>query len=145
MMEGFVKQVIQPANVFDPDAVFGGKAYRQAIRVGDTLYIAGQAAIDVDGQIVGKGDVEAQAVKVMENLVACLDAAGATVNDIVKVTTFYLDRDHRATIANVRSRFLGNAEFVHTGLIIDGLADRELLLEIEAVAVIGSGTAEARG
>jgi enamine deaminase RidA (YjgF/YER057c/UK114 family) len=139
-----MKQVIQPEDVFDPDAVFGGKAYRQAIRVGDTVYIAGQAAIDVDGKVVGKGDVEAQTVQVMENLVACLDAAGATVNDIVKLTTFYLDRDHRATIANVRSRFLGQAEFVHTGLIIDGLADPELLLEIEAVAVIGSGTPDPR-
>ena len=139
-----MKRVIQPTDVFDPDAVFGGKAYRQAIQVGDTLYIAGQAAIDVDGQIVGKGDVEAQAVKVMENLVACLSVAGATVNDIVKVTTFYLDREHRATIANVRSRFLGEAEFVHTGLIIDGLADPELLLEIEAVAVVGSGVPSTR-
>src|SRR5688572_6387313 len=101
-----MKEIIQPANVFDPDAVFGGKAYRQAIRVGDTLYIAGQAAIDVDGQLVGRGDVQAQAVKVMENLMACLDAAGATANDIVKVTTFYLDREHRGTIAEVRSRFL---------------------------------------
>jgi enamine deaminase RidA (YjgF/YER057c/UK114 family) len=143
-MESVMKQVIQPEDVFDPDAVFGGKAYRQAIRVGDTVYIAGQAAIDVDGKVVGKGDVEAQTVQVMENLVACLDAAGATVNDIVKLTTFYLDRDHRATIANVRSRFLGQAEFVHTGLIIDGLADPELLLEIEAVAVIGSGTPDPR-
>jgi 2-iminobutanoate/2-iminopropanoate deaminase len=134
-----MKEIIQPTGVFDPDAVFTGKSYRQAIRVGDTLYIAGQAAIDVDGNLVGKGDVEAQAVKVMENLVACLDAAGATVNDIVKVTTFYLDREHRATIADVRRRFLGEAEFVHTGLIIDGLADPELLLEIEAIAVIGAG------
>lgn len=134
-----MKHIIQPSTVFDADAVFGGKAYRQAIRVGDTLYIAGQAAIDVDGNIVGKGDVEAQAVQVMENLMACLDAAGATANDIVKVTTFYLNRDDRSAIAAVRRRYLGNAEFVHTGLIIDGLADPELLLEIEAIAVIGSG------
>ena len=135
-----MKQVFQPENVFDPDAVFGGKSYRQAIRAGDTLYIAGQAAIDTDGQIVGVGDVEAQAVKVMENLMACLAAAGATADDIVKVTTFYLRREDRATIAAVRRRFLGDAEFVHTGLIIDGLADPELLLEIEAIAVIGAGT-----
>lgn len=134
-----MKQIIQPANVFDPDQVFGGKSYRQAILVNDTLYIAGQAAIDANGQLVGKGDVAAQAVQVMENLMACLSAAGATADDIVKVTTFYLDRDHRATIADVRRRYLGEAEFVHTGLIIDGLADPELLLEIEAVAVLGAG------
>ena len=135
-----MKQIIQPDGIFDPDAVFGGKAYRQAILVGNTLYIAGQAAIDTDGQVVGKGDVEAQAVMVMENLMACLEAAGATANDVVKVTTFYLKREDRATIADVRRRYLGEADFVHTGLIIDGLADPELLLEIEAIAVIGAGT-----
>lgn len=134
-----MKQIIQPEGVFDPDAVFGGKAYRQAIRVGDTLYIAGQAAIDSDGQIVGKGDVRAQAVKVMENLMACLDGAGATADDVVKVTTYYLNREDRAAIAEVRRQYLGESEFVHTGLIIDGLADPELLLEIEAIAVVGAG------
>ena len=131
-----MKQIIQPEGVFDPDAVFGERSYRQAIRVGNTVYIAGQAAIDVDGHVVGRDDVKAQAVKVMENLVACLDAAGATVDDIVKVTTYYVNRDHRATIAEVRRRFLGSAQYVHTGLIIDGLADPDLLLEIEAIAVI---------
>jgi len=131
-----VKQIIQPDNVFDPDAVFGERSYRQAIRTGNTIYIAGQAAIDVDGQLVGRGDVEVQAVKVMENLVACLTAAGATVDDVVKVTTYYMDRVHRGTIAEVRRRFMGNAQYVHTGLIIDGLADPDLLLEIEAIAVV---------
>lgn len=140
-----MKRVIQPDGVFDPDAVFGGKSYRQAIQVGDTLYIAGQAAIDTDGQVVGKGDVAVQAVKVMENLMACLAAAGATADDVVKVTTFYMNREHRAVIADVRRRYLGDAEFVHTGLIIDGLADPELLLEIEAIAVLGAGTIDNRG
>lgn len=134
-----MKRAFQPENVFDPHSVFGAGSYRQAVLVGDTLYIAGQAAIDLEGNVVGLGDVEAQTVAVCENLLACLRVAGATVHDLVKVTTFYVDRDHRATIAAVRRRYLGDAEFVHTGLIITGLADPDLLLEIEAVAVIGSG------
>ena len=134
-----MKTVIQPATVFDPDTVFGARSYRQGILVGDTLYIAGQAAINRDGQLVGRGDVEAQAVMVMENLMACLDAAGASADDLVKVTTYYLNRDDRGTIADVRRRYLGDAAFVHTGIIIEGLADPDLLLEIEAIAVIGSG------
>lgn len=134
-----MKTVIQPDTVFDPNAVFGEKSYRQAILVGNTLYIAGQAAIDLEGNVIGKGDVEAQAVAVMESLMACLAAAGASATDIVKVTTFYTDRSQRATIAEVRRRYLGNADFVHTGLIISGLADPDLLLEIEAVAVLGAG------
>jgi enamine deaminase RidA (YjgF/YER057c/UK114 family) len=133
-----MKRILQPESVFDPDEVFGPGAYRQAIRVGDTVYVAGQAAIDTDGKVVGVGDVEAQTIKVMENLMACLEAAGATADDVVKVTTYYLDRNHRSTIAAVRRRFLGDAQFVHTGLIIDGLADPELLLEIEAIAVVGT-------
>lgn len=137
-----MKRSIQPAGVFDPHVVFGPGSYRQAVLVGDTLYIAGQAAIAPDGTVIGKGDVEAQAVAVMENLMACLAAAGATADDLVKVTTYYLDRCHRATIAEVRRRYLGHAEFVHTGLIIDGLADPDLLLEIEAIAVLGAGGKE---
>lgn len=134
-----MKRSFQPEGVFDPHTVFGPGSYRQAVLAGDTLYIAGQAAIAPDGTLIGKGDVEAQAVAVMENLMACLASAGATADDLVKVTTFYIDREHRRTIADVRGRYLGAVEFVHTGLIIDGLADPDLLLEIEAIAVLDSG------
>jgi 2-iminobutanoate/2-iminopropanoate deaminase len=123
------KRVIQPADVFDPHTVFGPGSYRQVVVAGDTVYVAGQAAIAPDGSIIGRGDVEAQAVAVMENLMACLRDAGASVHDLVKVTTYYVDRSHRTTIAEVRRRYIGEAEFVHTGLIIDGLADPNLLLE----------------
>jgi enamine deaminase RidA (YjgF/YER057c/UK114 family) len=135
-----MKQVIQPADVFDPHAVFGSGAYRQAIRVGDTVYIAGQAAIDVDGSVIGRGDVAAQADAVVRFLVACLRDAGASPHDLVKVTTYYLDRADRGTIAEARRRYLGDVDYVHTGIIIDGLADPDLLLEIEAIAVVGAGS-----
>jgi len=130
------KQIIQPDDVFDPHTVFGAGSYRQAIRVGDTIYIAGQAAIDLDGNIVGRGDIAVQANAVMANLMACLRDGGATPDDVVKVTTYYVDRAHRSVIAEARHRHLGDAAFVHTGLIIDGLADPDLLLEIEAIAVV---------
>jgi enamine deaminase RidA (YjgF/YER057c/UK114 family) len=136
-----VKQVYQPTDVFDPHTVFGSGSYRQVVRVGTTVYIAGQAAIDLEGNVIGRGDIEAQSVAVCENLLACLRDAGATVQDLVKVTTYYTDREQRATIGAVRRRYLGEAEFVHTGLIITGLADPDLLLEIEAIAEIGSGAA----
>jgi 2-iminobutanoate/2-iminopropanoate deaminase len=77
-----MKRSFQPDGVFDPNAVFGPSSYRQAILAGDTLYIAGQAAIAPDGTIIGKGDIEAQAVAVMENLMACLAVAGATADDL---------------------------------------------------------------
>jgi enamine deaminase RidA (YjgF/YER057c/UK114 family) len=134
-----MKQVVQPTEVFDPHAVFGPGSYRQAIRVADTVYISGQAAIDVDGSIIGRGDVGAQAEAVLRFLVACLRDAGATTHDLVKVTTYYLDRAHRGAIADARRRHLGGVDYVHTGVIIDGLADPDLLLEIEAIAVVGAG------
>jgi 2-iminobutanoate/2-iminopropanoate deaminase len=134
-----MKQIIQPDGVFDPHDVFGPGSYRQAIRVENTVYIAGQAAIDLDGSVIGHGDIAAQADAVMTNLMACLHESGATPQDVVKITTYYIDRGHRAAIAAARRRHFGDAEFVHTGLIIDGLADPDLLLEIEAIAVIGAG------
>lgn len=140
MSEQSRKQVIQPTDVFNPHAVFGPGAYRQAIRVESTIFFAGQAAIGTDGTVIGVGDVTAQTVAVMDNLMACLRDAGASANDIVKVTTFYLNRDHLSEIAAVRSRYLAGIDYVHTGVIIAGLADPDLVLEIEAVAVIGSGS-----
>ena len=99
------KQIIQPADVFDPDVAFGPGSYRQAVRIGDTVYIAGQAAIDLEGDVIGRGDIAAQAEAVMQNLMACLRDAGATVDDVVKVTTLLhgprASRGHRGSQTQV--------------------------------------------
>src|SRR5262249_17999132 len=74
---------------------------------GRTIYISGQIAFDKEGKVVGAGDFRAQAVRVFENLRAALAAAGATYDDVVKVTTFVTDMKHAPILREVRANYFG--------------------------------------
>lgn len=102
------------------------------------VHISGQIAIDVDGKVVGKGDLAAQTEQVMENLKTALTAAGATFDDVVKITTFIVDYvpEHRAVVGEVRGRYLSAENPPASTLVgISALAGPDWLIEIEATAV----------
>src|ERR1700739_3197340 len=84
--------------------------YTHVVQVhgGRTVYIAGQVALDKSGNVVGKGDFSAQATQVFENLRAALAAAGATFDNVVKVTTFVTDMSYIAALRTIRSKYYGN-------------------------------------
>jgi 2-iminobutanoate/2-iminopropanoate deaminase len=107
-----------------------------AVRVGKLLFISGQVAYGADGEIVGVGDPEAQAVQVLENLGANLRAAGGSFADVTKVTVFLTDMGHRAAIARVRERYFGGSNPASTLVQVSALVHPDLLLEIEAIAVL---------
>jgi 2-iminobutanoate/2-iminopropanoate deaminase len=111
--------------------------YSHAAKAGDLIFVAGQVANDINGNLVGKGDIEAQAVQVFDNLKAVLASAGATLNDVVKLTTYTTSVAYRAKIAEVRARYFGGYFPPNTFLVVASLATPEYLLEIEAVAVRG--------
>lgn len=75
----------------------------------------------------------------MENLQACLGAAGATLRDVVKITNYVLDAREYPKIAPVRAEFLKEPFPASTMVEIKGLIFPGLLIEIEAIAVIGAG------
>jgi enamine deaminase RidA (YjgF/YER057c/UK114 family) len=111
-----------------------------AARGAETLYIAGQVAMDAGGKTVGVGNLAAQTEQVMQNLQTALHAAGATFRDVVKITTFVVGYapEQRATIAAVRSKYLPEGTPPASTLVgVAALAAPEWLIEIEAVAVIG--------
>ena len=109
--------------------------YSHAARAAGTLlFVAGQIAQDPDGNIVGRGDIEAQAVQVFENLQAVLKAGGASLNDVVKLTTYTTNVAHRAKIAEVRARYFTSYFPPNTFLVVASLATPDYLLEIEAIA-----------
>ena len=114
--------------------------YSQVVRVetGDTawLYIAGQVAVDAQGQTVGAGDVAAQTAQIFENLRALLAANGATFADLVKTNTYILDMAHRAAIAEVRNRYFAADPPTSTLVAVSQLAHPDWLIEIEAVAAV---------
>lgn len=118
-------------------------AYSQAIRTapGELLFIAGQVAVDLEGDPVGIGDVAAQTKQVFENLGGVLEGVGANFSNVVEFTTYVVGRD------SVRGFIEGRTEVFptifpdgdfppNTLLVIDGLVREEFLVEVSAVAVL---------
>ncbi len=113
--------------------------YRQGIRVGDTVYVSGQVGFDPDGNIVGGDDMEAQARQTFANIRAVLEMAGATMNDVVKITAFLTDLDRYAGYSAARAEAFPDKVPASTAVATPALVFPGLLVEIEAVAEIGSG------
>ncbi len=107
----------------------------QGIQIGDTIYTAGQVALDSDGNVVGPGDMKAQTRQVMENLKTVLEAAGSSLEDVVKVVVYVTDMSRMAEVQEVRREYFSNSRPASTGVEITALAFPGLLVEIEAVAV----------
>ena len=113
--------------------------YTHVVKTSDsrtTIYISGQIAFDKDGKVVGAGDFRAQAVHVFENLKAALAAAGATYENVVKVTTFLTDMKPAPVLREVRAKYFGPNPPAGTLIQVAGLVVPELLIEVEAIAVI---------
>ena len=86
--------------------------------------------------LVGKGDMRAQIEQVGENIKTCLEAAGATLADIVKTNTFVTNYEEFAKHPDMRMRYFGPATPTSTTVEISRLADPDAMIEIEAIAVI---------
>ena len=107
---------------------------------GKTIYIAGQVALDASGKLVGAGDLRAQAVQVFENLKVALEAAGATFDDVVKMTTYVVNHEeqNRPILREVREKYMrADRPPANTLVGVQALALRMFMLEVEAVAVVG--------
>ncbi|HLX27217.1 MAG TPA: RidA family protein [Casimicrobiaceae bacterium] len=126
-------QIIQPKAVHDTTAY----AYAHAVRMADLIFVAGQVARDVDGNLVGKGDVRAQTEQVFKNLRAVLEAAGSGMHKVGKVTVFITRLEYRPIVHEIRSRVFKEAGHLpaSTLAVVASLADPEWLVEIEAVAL----------
>jgi enamine deaminase RidA (YjgF/YER057c/UK114 family) len=107
-----------------------------AVRAGNTVYLRGQTAMDLNGNIVGIGDPAAQT----ENAMACakilLEEAGATLQDVVQIRIYITDPRHREAVYQVVGTWLKGVYPVSTGLVVAGLAKPEYLMEIDIVAEI---------
>lgn len=115
--------------------------YVHAVRVsgGDMVFVSGCISTDENGRIVGPGDVAAQTRRTMENLRACLAEAGAEMSDVVKITNFVLDARDYPQIAPVRAEFLTEPFPASSMVEVKGFMFPGLLIETEAIAVIGAG------
>ena len=102
---------------------------------GRTIYIAGQTAVDKDGNLVGRGDFRVQAKQVFENLKAALAASGVGFGQVVKLNYYVLDMANAPVLRELRTSYLGSALPASTLVEIKKLARDEFMLEIEAIAV----------
>lgn len=124
--------------VLNPPAMHKPTSYSHAVRKGNTLYMAGQVALDPQGSIVGPGDAKAQTEQVMKNMKAVVEAAGGTIDDVMKVTVYTTNVAYRDDILAVRNRHFSSSSLpASTFIVVAGLARPEFLVEIEAVAELG--------
>lgn len=122
-----------------PDGVFPAAQYSHVVMgTGRFVAIAGQLALDEDGRLVGEGDPGVQARQVFENLRRCLAAAGATFDDVVKLTYFVTDTAHLPAIRAARAAHIPDDRLPAASAVqVAALVRPEFLMEIEAVAVVG--------
>ena len=113
--------------------------FNQGIRVGDTVYVSGQVAFDPEGDIVGGDDMEAQARQVFANIRTVLEMAGATMNVVVKITAFLTDLGRYAGYSAARAEAFPGRVPASTAVATPALVFPGLLVEVEAVAEIGTG------
>lgn len=105
---------------------------------GTPIHLAGQVAIDGAGCIVGEGDAEAQTEQVFQNLRRVVAACGGTMDDIVKINVYVTDAKYRPAIAAARTRHFAAGKLpASTYVVVAGLAIPQLLVEVEAVAILG--------
>lgn len=113
-----------------------GGRYSQVVKAGNLVFIAGQTATNAQGEVVGVGDVEAQARQVYANIEAAVRSVGGTLANLVKTVTYITSRDSFPIVSRVRQEVLTRDLPTSTLLIVSGLARPEFLVEVEAVAVV---------
>lgn len=119
-------KLAKPVGIFSPGVKVGA---------GNLIFVSGQVARNAAGEIVGQGDIHAQTRQALENVKAVLETAGATIDDIVKVTVFVTDVTQFAAIHEVRAEYFKRDYPASTLVEVKGLVSPELLIEIEAIAV----------
>jgi 2-iminobutanoate/2-iminopropanoate deaminase len=107
----------------------------QGYRVGEFLFISGQAPIDENGQIVGVGDFDAQAEQVFANLERVLRAGGSSFTNVIKVTIFLRDMSNFPKIVELRGRYFTPPYPADTIVEVTSLYSPDALIEIEAIAI----------
>ena len=109
--------------------------YNHVVKVGSTVYIAGQVPRGIDGKAEYVGDPAAQIRQVWANLEIAMKAAGGTLQDIVKTTTYVVGAENLGKIREARMSILPEqGRPTSTTVVVAGLADPDFLVEVEAVA-----------
>ncbi len=125
---------------FDTADMYPGKRLSNdvcmAVRAGNRVFLRGQTGFDLDGNFHGVGDPAAQTEMAMQCVKTLLEEAGSRLEHICKTTIYLTDRAYREEVYTVIGKWLKGVFPCSTGLIIDGLALPEMVMEIDVEAII---------
>lgn len=127
------REFINPSDLATPPS----NLYNHVVKVGHTVYISGQVSRGVEGRTVHAGDVAAQVRQVWANLEKAVTAAGGSLEDIVKTTTYVVGAENLGKVREARLALLPpEGRPTSTTVVVAGLAAPDLLVEVEVVAVL---------
>ncbi len=111
--------------------------YSKAIRAsGDFVFMQGQVGTMLDGTLIGENDPGAQADQACKNIDHWMKEAGGSLKDVCKLTVYVTDISYRTAVYAAINRWFEGVQHCSTGVVVNGLADPSLLVEIDAMAVI---------
>lgn len=109
--------------------------YSRAVRVGSSVYVSGSTAMTPSG-LVGKGDPYAQTIQTFKTIEAALKQAGTSLNDVVRTRIYMANIDQWQEVGRAHGEIFGNIRPATTMIEVKRLIDPDMLVEIEADAII---------
>jgi enamine deaminase RidA (YjgF/YER057c/UK114 family) len=113
-----------------------GGSWAQGYRAGNLVFLQGQTGLTLDGEVVAPGDPAGQARLALENIRTLMELAGGSLADVVKIVVYVTEHAYRGQVYPIIDEFFGALKPCSTGLVVNGLALPELVVEIDAYAVI---------
>lgn len=129
---------MQRQNIASGTVWEGIAGYSRAVRVGDLVFVSGTTATDEQGRLVGPGDVYAQTAYILSKIGAALEAAGATLADVVRTRIYVTDVIRWEEAARAHAEVFGAIRPANTLIEVSRLVGDGYLVEVEADAVIGA-------